>query len=356
VFSSPAVAGDLVFVGSCNGVVHAIDRGTGQARWKYNALADGGKRAEFHGTPVLTEELLVIASDDRSPDGIGFVYAFERNTGRVRWKYPAGAGVMADLVREGSRLYAVTLADELICLDVASGRLRWRFASGWVNEGMTNVVASPVVSGGRVAFGGQNGVIHTLDAKSGRLTGKRDVGARVVTPLVRAGGALYFGTADRRIHRLALDRSSAHAALGIGGIPFGPPTPIDDSIFLLVHEDAENATLKAVDLALKGIRASSDTPGGWSSARAYPWRDHALVGSARGTVAAFSANGSEQWTASVGGVVRGIGVTDEVLYVGTLKGAVVALRWDHGSGSPGAPPRRHVRTRSRGSYRPCFST
>ena len=75
-FSSPAVAGELAFIGSCNGVVHAIDRLTGRARWKYNALQDGGKAAEFHGIPVVTADLVVFGSDDRNP---------RRRSSRRRW-------------------------------------------------------------------------------------------------------------------------------------------------------------------------------------------------------------------------------------------------------------------------------
>ena len=315
-----------MFIGSCNGVVHAIDRRTGQARWKYNALQDGGKRAEFHGNPIVTQDLIVLGSDDRSPEGIGYVYAFEQTTGSVRWKYRAGAGVMADLVRDGDRLYAVTLGDELVCLDLSTGRPLWRFASGWVNEGMTNVAAAPAVIEGRVLFGGQNGVVHALDARSGTLIWKRDVGARVMTPLVPAASAVYFGTLNQRIHRLDLGPDSVDAQLELGGVPFGPPTLIGDSVLLLVYDNPDTATLKSIDLPLKGVRWVREARGGWSSARAYLWHGNALVGSGHGKITAFSPNGSEEWSDTVGGVIRGIGVADDVLYVGTLKGTVYAYR------------------------------
>jgi outer membrane protein assembly factor BamB len=326
VFSSPAVAGDLVFVGSCNGLVHAIDRRTGQALWKYNALQDGGKRAEFHGNPVLTDELLVLASDDRNPQGVGYVYAFEKGTGRVRWKYRAGAGVMADLVRDGNRLYAVTLEDELISLDLRSGRPHWRFASGWVNEQMTNVSSTAAVIDGRVVFAGQNGLVHALDPESGRLIWKRDVGARVMTPLLGVPGGIYFGTVDRRIHFLGLGRDPVHAELGVGGVPSGPPVLFGDSLLLLVYSNEDEAVLKSVDRSLKAVRWTREAPGGWTSARTCLWRGNAVVGSNQGKVAAFAANGSEVWADTVGGVVRGIGLADDVLYVGTLKGTVSAYR------------------------------
>ncbi len=177
----------------------------------------------------------------------GPVYAFEQKTGNVRWKYRAGAGVMADLVRDENRLFAVTLGDELVRLDLSNGRPRWRFSSGWVNEKMTNVAASPVVNEGWVLFGGPNGVVHALDARSGRLIWKRDVGAAVVTPLVVASGALYFGTFDRRLHRLALDPITRHrdvesrfptsSASTTSGIRRGRPSPFVRSGSLHVRSE-----------------------------------------------------------------------------------------------------------------------
>jgi outer membrane protein assembly factor BamB len=254
------------------------------------------------------------------------VYAFEQKTGNLRWKYRAGAGVMADVVRDGKRLYAVKLGDELVCLDLATGRPNWGFSTGWVNAGMTNVMAAPAVIEGRVLLGGQNGVIHALDASSGQLMWKRDVGGRVATGLVATSSAVYFGTFDQRIHRLALDAGAAHAELQLGGIPFGTPTLLGDSLLVLVYDKPDTATLKAIDLPLRGVRWTRETAGGWSSARTYSWHGKALAGSKQGKLAAFSPDGSEGWSDTVGGVIRGIGVADDVLYVGTQKGTLYAYR------------------------------
>jgi outer membrane protein assembly factor BamB len=231
---------------------------------------------------------------------------------------------MADLIRDEDRLYAVTLGDEVVCLDLSTGRPRWRFSSGWVNEKMTNVGAAPAVNEGRVLFGGQNGVVHALDTRSGRLIWKRDVGAAVITPLVVASGAVYFGTFDQRLHRLALGPAATHAGLELGGVPFGPPTLLEDSLLLLVYDSPDTASLRSVDLTLKGVRWRREAPGGWSSARAYLWHGHALVGSEQGRLAAFTLDGSEEWSDTFAGVIRGIGLADDVLYVGTLKGTVYA--------------------------------
>lgn len=99
-----------------------------------------------------------------------------------------------------------------------------------------------------------------------------------------------------------------------------------DALLLLVYDKPDAATLKAVDLALTGVRWAREVPGGWTSARTYLWQDAAFAGSGQGNLGAFSADGSEKWSDTVGGVIRGIGVADGVLYVGTQKGTLYAHR------------------------------
>ncbi|MCI0550095.1 MAG: hypothetical protein L0287_04000, partial [Anaerolineae bacterium] len=60
--------------------------------------------------------------------------------------------------------------------------------------------------------------------------------------------------------------------------------------------------------------------------RPYLWNESVLVGNDLGEVHALRASdGVVQWTHVLGGVIRGIGTTERVIYVGTLKGMVFAL-------------------------------
>jgi len=47
---------------------------------------------------------------------------------------------------------------------------------------------------------------------------------------------------------------------------------------------------------------------------------------AGGQLAAFSPDGSEGWSVTVQGAIRGIGIADDVPYVGTQKGTLYAYR------------------------------
>ena len=81
-------------------------------KWQYDISKDGDQR-QFHGDPLIADELVVIGTDGN----IGHVYAFERYTGIVRWKYRVNErGVASDIVRLGDSVYAVTLGNELLSL------------------------------------------------------------------------------------------------------------------------------------------------------------------------------------------------------------------------------------------------
>jgi len=313
-------------VAPCNGIVHALDKATGKVRWTYDAREDFEQPA-FHGDLLVTEDLIVFGSDGpRRPGSVGYVYALERTTGRPRWKYRVDGGVTSDVVRDGQLVYAVTLDDELICLDLAAGHLNWRFPSGSRNQERLSLFATPAVMGKRVLFGGLDGVVYAIESTSGKLSWKHDLGSPIWTPVLVWNGALFVGTRDGRVRRLDPDTGAAQAQLDAGGVPFGPFVPAGESLLLLVASDEQGATLKCLVPSLESVRWSRDPSAGrWTSSRPYRWRENVLAGSGQGELAALSpGDGSVQWSDRLEGMIRGIGSDGDVLYVGTLDGELYA--------------------------------
>jgi len=135
--------GETVVVGSCNGVIHGLDRATGKARWKCDAGLDGG-RPEFRG-----------------------------------------------VVRLDTRLYAVTLDGELAALDLADGRQVWSAQGGPpLERDFLNVAATPAIYSDRIFFAGADGVVRALSTTSGAPVWKSEVGSPVWTALVVLSDAL----------------------------------------------------------------------------------------------------------------------------------------------------------------------
>ena len=308
--------GELLIASSCNGLIRALDRQTGQVRWSYDIRKDGDQ-TEFHGDPLVTEKLIIVGTDGK----MGHVYAFERLTGAVRWKYRVEwRGLASDIVRSGDHIYAVTLDDELVCLDIGSGVAKWSFRSGAPPKPLY-WTSSPAVKGDRVYFGGLDGMAYAVNAQSGKLVWKSNLGARVSTSVASQGGDIYVGTANRHLYRLDADSGKVLADLAVDAEARWRLIVTSDSLLAFLGPQ----TLASFDLSLKEARWSAKASPNWTSARPYVWRDEVLAGDGAELVAFRASDGTRVWSHQLPGTIRGIGVTDDVLYVGTLKGPVFAL-------------------------------
>jgi outer membrane protein assembly factor BamB len=318
--------GDTVVVGSCNGLVHGVDEATGAPRWRYDATRDGG-RPEFHGAPLVAGDVVLLASDDRAAGGVGHVYAVEASSGSVRWKTRIGRGSMADLVRQDGRVYAVTLDDVLVAMDLASGKEEWSFRAGPpLDPSFLSLQNAPAVVGDRVYFGGADGVLYALSASSGALLWKSAVGSRILTPVVAVADELCFGTRDGRLLLASSSNGALGAEIQTGQVPFGPLALTGDSL-LVYGAEGDSGVLNAFDASLAARRWSRRAPRGWSSSRPLSWRGAILAGDETGELVALAVgDGSVLWARRLDGVIRGIGYDRDLLFVGTLKGAVYAIR------------------------------
>jgi outer membrane protein assembly factor BamB len=93
--TSPAVAGDLVFAGSSDErFLQAVDVRTGKERWRV------GTERPVWSSPAIAEDLVYVG------DGSGSIYALDRTTGQERWRHKAGRRILS----------SPTLADGLLLI------------------------------------------------------------------------------------------------------------------------------------------------------------------------------------------------------------------------------------------------
>lgn len=316
---SPTVVGDRVYAASCSGKVFALDRASGQVRWSFET------GATFHGQPVVASGLLIIPSD------AGFVYAFELASGEVRWKTPVPPpGVLSDLVLAGSTVAGLDGWGQLFSLDLATGGMRWLFPPDGEPE-TRGRVRTPLAAADRIFFAGPRGDVYAVDALSGEPLWKRDLGSPATTGLALAGESALLGTEDRHLVRLALSDGSVLARLELPSPASETPVVAPEAIILL----AGSELLVAVDPALAAVAWSLPSAAGWSSPRPLVAGDTVIAGSEEGEVVAVRrADGSIAWRGKVSGVVRGMGLGEDALFIGTLAGTVYAYR----PPSQGSPP------------------
>jgi len=322
--SSPEVVGDALVVASRAGTIYSLDRKTGAVRWKYDARQDA-KSSEFHADPLGADDLIVVGTDGQ---GEGNIYAFEAASGQVRWKQPisgdpnAPGGLRTDIVRVGANVYAVGMDSKLRCLDLKTGKENWTF-DGAEPE------SSPSADATRVYVGGTDGKVHALDAATGQQAWETDLVASVATSLTTKDGSVFVGTSPFRVMGLAADSGTANRRFSLQAKPVRTLVLAEKSILAFLHSnfaEGEADTLVALDLGTGRIIWARKAPSEWTSVHPEIWRDMVLAADREGELQAFGlADGVKRWTYKASEGLRGIGVTEETLYLGTTTGSVFAV-------------------------------
>lgn len=295
----------------------ALDAETGEIRWSYDTAADG-EPAQFHGDPLITDDLVVTGSDRST---LNYTYAFDRFTGAVRWKNKESV-FETDLFAFESSVIGRRWNGDLLALSLADGELLWTVRpTGY--EYRFHEDDSPVLSGGVVLFGGVDGFVYAVDAGSGIVKWGRDVGTRITAEPATDGRHVFVGAADRNIYQLQVADGSTVAQIRCDDRPTGRPVLAGGAVVVLVG----SSTLTAFEPGLEEIRWEQKATGRWSSPQPLKWKNMVLVGTGSGNVRGFdTSDGHEALSLEVDGVVRGLGADGDILFVGTLGGLLVAFK------------------------------
>lgn len=313
-----------MFIGSCAGNFYAINKTTGRLQWSYDIRRDGNQQS-FHGDPLVINDLILIGTDKScDPNGVGHVYAFERDSGKVRWKYRS-TSVPTDIIQLNSNVYFGSFQDKWSSVDLKTGTLNWSFSTGATNK-QCDPPKTPVTDGNRLFIVGQNGVIYSLDASTGRVGWKRKLPSAPSTGLALKDMSIYVGTNDQRLYRLNAETGTVISELALEAKPVGRLVFASDSLFMFLQNASERVGyIVSVDSKLTELRWKQKSSPDWASERPHPWKDLVVAGNCRGEVTAFQATyGVPQWNLSLKGCIRSIGSSGNMLFVGVQEGTIYA--------------------------------
>ena len=182
--SSPAINDGIVFIGSADANVYAIDLEKGHKIWEYTT----GDFVE--ATPCVVNGCVFVGSSD------GFLYALDAKTGSLKFKYETGSQILgaANWTRspDGQSIWILVGSYDniLYCLDSADGRLIWKYETdNYIN-------GSPAVGEGIVAFGGCDAQIHVVSLTDGSEIKKIDTGSYIAASAAIFEGQIYVGNYD----------------------------------------------------------------------------------------------------------------------------------------------------------------
>ena len=184
--TSPAASGAVtMFRGSPAHEGVFPGRGTvqyGGVQWRFRASGS------IHGSPVIAGGVVYVGSSD------GKLYALDARTGDVRWARALGAPVDSTPAVANGVVFAQSHAGRVVALRAASGVTVWERAGRadaplpWGHESGDCYTSSPAIAGDSVLIGGGDGALRALDAQTGRERWHLMTRGRVrATPAVHAG-------------------------------------------------------------------------------------------------------------------------------------------------------------------------
>lgn len=133
----------------------------------------------------------------------------------LKWSAPLGFSVESSPAIAGGFVYATSLPGVLVKLDLEDGAEAWRYRPGAAEAEAGEFEedrfgeSSPAVADGTVYVGDLLGVLHAVDADSGRSRWQFPTGAEIKSSPVVAGDLVLIGSYDE--HFYGVDRATGEA-------------------------------------------------------------------------------------------------------------------------------------------------
>src|SRR6266508_348495 len=164
VIASPVLTARLVIAASADGRLHFLERGTGRR------LHEAKVASALESSPALAGDVLHLGTDD------GEVVGIDVRDGKEAYRLKAGALVRSSPVVNDGRVLVGVMdtkdAGALVAVDATKGKLLWRRKLG-------AVFSSPTLAGARVLVGSDDGALHAIEPERGTVTWSHRLGGRV---------------------------------------------------------------------------------------------------------------------------------------------------------------------------------
>ncbi|MCC6617169.1 MAG: serine/threonine-protein kinase [Anaerolineae bacterium] len=172
----------LIF-GSEDYRVYSLDARTGRANWTFNT------QDRVRGTPRIAHNHVFFGSDD------GRVYALNAVNGKKVWDFETGAPVRS----------RPAVTNELVIVGCESGEIFGLGLSGqrkWSYRTRKGVIAAPFVDHeeGICYVGSADNYLYALDSNNGYTSWRFRTTGPIISSPVMSGSLVYFGSADGNLY------------------------------------------------------------------------------------------------------------------------------------------------------------
>ena len=208
--SSPAVSGDTVVASFGSGELVALRTANGNDLWN-EALSRASRNSALSEIRDIAGRPVIYQGDVFAVSHSGVFAATDLRTGQARWTLPV-VGITSPLP-EGDVVYVMGLDGHLLCVARESGQIYWirDLNAGYVAKkkggfwfiGGKKVVkpiwSSPILVNNRLILAGSSGQLVALNAKTGEVEKRVDLGAPALIGPIAAGDMVYVVLDDAQL-------------------------------------------------------------------------------------------------------------------------------------------------------------
>ncbi len=174
---SAAIVAGVVYVGSMDKSLYAIDLASGKLRWKYSVAAS----IQESSPCVLNGVVYVGDLDD-------IFHAVDAATGKARWTFKAESEIKSSPTWDGDRVYFGSYDQNLYCLSADSGALLWKYTTDGPIHG------TPSIDEGIVYISGCDENFRAIHATTGKQAYSVPLGNYAGASAAIRDGRAFVGT------------------------------------------------------------------------------------------------------------------------------------------------------------------
>ncbi len=214
VTASPAVANGIVYIGSADHNIYALKAETGQMLWTVPA------KDALLSSPTVVNGVIYIGSADHN------VYALNAAVGTVLWTVTTNDSVNASPSVIDGVVYIGSNDHTLYACDDFTGTVLWTASTG------DSILAAPAIANGVVYVGSADHSLYAFDAMTGKTLWTIATGDRIVSGCAVANEVVYFGSEDHKLYACHATTGNVLWTLSTGDIIDSTPMVANGVVYI----------------------------------------------------------------------------------------------------------------------------